>query len=171
MLGVEGPDIEVLDAVLPVDVMQGSALAQGPAQQAAGIAAGTARTALEELGLNLGSQRGEAQKVSYIDAGQRPIHILGHSAILPPKLQDRCDAETNDMRQMSALAMVAGEWQVAREPPCPQYQMQESQRYGDEQLASALILERLGVMADAGMWQVRSLLRPSAMELDSGNVR
>jgi hypothetical protein len=39
-------------------------LAQGPAQQAAGIAAGTARVALEEVGLSLGGQRGEAQKIS-----------------------------------------------------------------------------------------------------------
>jgi hypothetical protein len=68
--------------------VQGSALAQGPAQQAGGIAARTTRIALEELGLGIGGQRGEAQKVSYADAGQRPIDILGHAAILPPKLPD-----------------------------------------------------------------------------------
>jgi hypothetical protein len=97
MLGVEGPDVEVLDAVLPVHVVQGSALAQGSAQQAAGIAARTVRVALEEFGFGLGSQRGEAQKVTYVDSGQRPIHVLGHAAILPPKLPDRCAATTSDM--------------------------------------------------------------------------
>jgi hypothetical protein len=70
MPGIEGPDVEVPDAVLPVHVVQGSALAQGPAQQAAGIAAGTARIALEELGFGIGGQRGETQKVNSVDAGQ-----------------------------------------------------------------------------------------------------
>ena len=88
MLGVEAPDVEVLDAILPVHVVQGSALAQGPAEQAVGIAAGAARIALEQLGLGIGGQRGEVQKVSSVDTGQRPIDVLGHAAILPPKLQD-----------------------------------------------------------------------------------
>jgi hypothetical protein len=43
---------------------------------------------LDELGLGIGGQRGEAQKVSYVDTGQRPIDILGHAAILSPKLPD-----------------------------------------------------------------------------------
>jgi hypothetical protein len=60
--------------------------------------------ALEELGLGLGGQRGEAQKVSYVDGGQRPIQVLGHSAILPPKLPDRCDAKTGGMRQIRMLS-------------------------------------------------------------------
>jgi hypothetical protein len=77
-LGVEGPDVEVLDAVLPVHVVDRSALAQGPAQQAAGIAAGTLRVVFEELGLGIGGQRGKAQKVSYVDTGQRPIQVLEH---------------------------------------------------------------------------------------------
>jgi len=102
ILGVEGPDVEFLDAVLPVHIVQGSALAQGPAHQTAGIAARTARIALEELGLGIGGQRDEAQKVSYLDMGQRPIHVLGHAAILAPKLPDRCDAETSDMRHRAA---------------------------------------------------------------------
>jgi Bacitracin resistance protein BacA len=87
MLGVEGPDVEVLDAVLPVHVMQGSALAQGAAQQTADIAAGATRIALEKPGLRISAQSREAQKVSYFDTGQRPIHVLGHAAILPPKLR------------------------------------------------------------------------------------
>src|ERR1700678_1103415 len=37
MLGIEGPDIEVLDAVFPVHIVQRSALAQCPAQQTSGI--------------------------------------------------------------------------------------------------------------------------------------
>jgi len=77
-------------------------LAQRPAQQAAGIAAGTARMALEQLGPSLSGQRSEAQ-VSYLDAGQRPIHVRGHSAIVAPMLQVRHNAETSDMRQMSEL--------------------------------------------------------------------
>jgi hypothetical protein len=69
--------------------------------------------ALEQLGLSLSGQRSEAEKIGYLDAGQRPIHILGHSAILPPTQQDRHDAETSDMRQMSALQqerIAAGSW-------------------------------------------------------------
>ena len=103
MLGVEGPDIEVLDAVLPVDVVQGSTLAQRPAQQAAGIATGTARMAAEQLGLSLSGQCSEAQKVGYLDAGRRPIQILGHSAIFPPTQQDRRDAQPSDMRHERAF--------------------------------------------------------------------
>ena len=72
MAGVEGPHIEVLDTVLPVDVVQGSTLAQRPAQQAAG----TARIALEQLGPSLSGQRSKAQQVSYLDAGQRPIATM-----------------------------------------------------------------------------------------------
>ena len=94
MLGIEGPDVEVLDAVASVHVVQGSALAQSSAKQAASIAAGTARITLEELDLGIVSQRGEMQKVSYLDMGQRPIHVLGHSAILPPKRRPmRCRDE------------------------------------------------------------------------------
>jgi hypothetical protein len=104
MLSVEGPHTEVLDAVLPVDVVQGSTLAQRPAQQAAGIAAGTARMALEQPGPSLSGQHSKAQKVSYLDAGQRPIHVRGHSAIVAPMLQVRHNAETRDMRQIRAFA-------------------------------------------------------------------
>jgi hypothetical protein len=49
--------------------VQGSALAQSPADQAPGIAAGAARIALEEPGLGIGGQSGEPQKVSYVDMG------------------------------------------------------------------------------------------------------
>jgi hypothetical protein len=61
-------------------------LAQRPARQAAYIAAGTARMALEQLGPSLSGQRSEAQKVSYLDAGQRQIHVRGHSARVAPML-------------------------------------------------------------------------------------
>ena len=81
---------------------KGITLAQRPAQQAAGIAAGTARTALEQLGPSLSGQRSEAQKVSYLDAGQRPIHVGGHSATVAPMLQLRHNAGTSDMRHVSA---------------------------------------------------------------------
>jgi hypothetical protein len=56
--------------------------------------------ALEQLGPSLSGQRSEAQKVSYLDAGQRPIHVRGHSAIVAPMLQVRHNAETSDMRQI-----------------------------------------------------------------------
>jgi hypothetical protein len=46
--------------------------------------------ALEQLGPSLSGQRSEAQseaqKVSYLDAGQRPIHVRGHSARVAPML-------------------------------------------------------------------------------------
>jgi hypothetical protein len=58
--------------------------------------------ALEELSLSFGGQRGEAQKVSHVDAGKRPVHVLAHAAILPAKQAGR-DAETSDMRQMRVM--------------------------------------------------------------------
>src|SRR6266568_5212069 len=75
ILGIEGPDVEVLDAVLPVHVVQGSALAQGPAQETTGISAGAVRIPPEEPGLGLGGQRSESKQVSYFDSRQRPIRI------------------------------------------------------------------------------------------------
>jgi len=57
MLGIEGPDVEVLDAVRLVYVMQGSALAQGAAQEAAGVSAGALRIPLEQVRLGVGGQR------------------------------------------------------------------------------------------------------------------
>ena len=49
ILGIEGPDVEVLDAVPFVHVVQGSALAQGPAQEAAGVPARPLRVPPEQL--------------------------------------------------------------------------------------------------------------------------
>jgi hypothetical protein len=70
ILGIEGPDVEVLDAVLFVHVMQGSALAQGPTQEAAGVSAGPSRLPPEQARLGLGSQRGESKQVGYFDPRQ-----------------------------------------------------------------------------------------------------
>jgi hypothetical protein len=89
MLSVEGPHIEVLDAVLPVDVVQGQHLGTAPGP-AGGRHSGRNRAmALEQLGPSLSGQRSEAQKVGYLDAGQGPIHVRGHSAIVAPMLQVR----------------------------------------------------------------------------------
>jgi hypothetical protein len=59
--------------------------------------------ALEQLGLGLSGQRGEAQKVSYVDEGRRPVQVLGHPAILPPKLPDRCEAKKGGIGYESAM--------------------------------------------------------------------
>jgi len=57
--------------------VHGSALAQGPAQQPAGIAARTVRITLDELILGIGGQRRQAHKVSNINTSQRLIPVLG----------------------------------------------------------------------------------------------
>ena len=49
--------------------------------------------AAEQLGLSLSGQCSEAQKAGYLDAGRRPIQILGHSAIFPLTPQDRRDTQ------------------------------------------------------------------------------
>jgi len=86
ILSIERPDVEVLDAVLSIHVMQGSALAQGraqgPAQETTGIPSGAVRIAPEELGLCVGGQRGKSNQVSYLDPRQRPTGIRTHAAIL-----------------------------------------------------------------------------------------
>ena len=64
ILGIEGPDVEVLDAIFPVHIVQGSALTQGPAEQPPGIPSGAGRMPSEELGLCVGGQRGEPKQVS-----------------------------------------------------------------------------------------------------------
>jgi hypothetical protein len=56
-LGVEGPDIEVLDTVPPVDVVHGGALAQRPAQLTAGIPARALRVPLVHFLVVTGSVR------------------------------------------------------------------------------------------------------------------
>jgi CBS domain-containing protein len=82
MLGVEGPDIEVLDAVFPVQVVQGSTLAESPAQQTTGISSGPVRIPAEELGLCVGGQGCKSKQVSYFDPRQRPIATRAHATIL-----------------------------------------------------------------------------------------
>jgi hypothetical protein len=82
MLGIEGPDVEVLDAVALVHVVQGSALARGPAQEAHGVPARAGRIPREQLRLGVGGQRGESKQVSYFDPRERPIRTPGHAAIL-----------------------------------------------------------------------------------------
>jgi hypothetical protein len=59
--------------------VQGSTLAQGPAQEAASIPAGVVRIPPEQLRLGVGSQGGQPKQVSILDPRQRPI---GHVAIL-----------------------------------------------------------------------------------------
>jgi len=81
-LGVEGPDVEVLDAVLVVQIVQGSALAQRPAQQATGVSSGAVWIPPEQFGLCVGGQRSESKQVSYLDPRQRPIGVPTHVAIL-----------------------------------------------------------------------------------------
>jgi hypothetical protein len=62
--------------------MQSRALAQGPAQEAPGVPAGTLRIPPEQLGLGVGGQRGQPEQVSCFDPLQRPIRASGHAAIL-----------------------------------------------------------------------------------------
>ena len=62
--------------------MQGSALAQGPAQEASGVPARALRIPLKQIRLGVGAQRSESKQVGSLDLRQRPIRILGHTAIL-----------------------------------------------------------------------------------------
>jgi hypothetical protein len=80
-----------LDAVLLVHVVQGSALAQGPAQQTADIPAGAVRMPPEEPGLGVGGQRGESKQVCCFDPRQRPVHIRRHATIVSRQLLDPSD--------------------------------------------------------------------------------
>jgi hypothetical protein len=89
ILGIEGPDVEVLDAVALIHIVQGSALAQGTTQEAADVPAGTLRISPEQFRLCVCSQRGESKQVSYFDPRQRPIRIPGHAAILSRRVQIR----------------------------------------------------------------------------------
>jgi hypothetical protein len=50
--------------------MQGSALAQGPAQEAAGVPAGALRLSPEQLPFGVGGQRGESKQVGYFNPRQ-----------------------------------------------------------------------------------------------------
>jgi hypothetical protein len=93
MLGIEGPDIEVLDAVPAVHVVQGSTLAQSPAQETTGIPAGAMRIPPEEPGLGVSGQRGESKEVGCFDPRQRPIHVRGHAAMLS-QVPEPSDAAT-----------------------------------------------------------------------------
>jgi hypothetical protein len=102
ILGVEGPDIEVLDAVFPVQVVQGSTLAESPAQQTTGISSGAVRIPAEELGLCVGGQGCESKQASYFDPRQRPIAIRAHAAILSrPARSNR--SPTSGPRQQRAI--------------------------------------------------------------------
>jgi hypothetical protein len=104
MQGVEGPDIEVLDAVFLVHIVQGSALAQRPAQETTGISSGAVRIPPEQLGLCVGSQRGESKQVSHLDPRQRPIGIRTHAAILSRSAgSDR--SATSGLRHDSAFRL------------------------------------------------------------------
>src|SRR5215471_5295805 len=82
MLSMEGPDVEVLDAVPSVHVVQGSALAQGPAQETAGVPARAVRIPPEQIRPGVGGKRGQPKQVSSFDPRQRPVRILGHTAML-----------------------------------------------------------------------------------------
>jgi hypothetical protein len=82
MLGIERPDVEVLDAVPPVRVVQRGALAQGPAEEAAGVPAGALRIPPEQIRLGVGGQRVQPKQISSFDLHQRPIRIQRHTAIL-----------------------------------------------------------------------------------------
>jgi hypothetical protein len=62
--------------------MQSRALAQGSAQEAPGVPAGTLRVPPEQLGLGVGGQRGQPKQVSYFDPLQRTIRASGHAPIL-----------------------------------------------------------------------------------------
>ncbi len=103
IVGIEGPDVEVLDAVLLVHVVQGSTLAQGPAQETTGISAGAVRIPPEELGLGVGGQRGESKQVSYFDPRQRAIRIRRHAAILSAAGSIRCRHERSAAEECAQL--------------------------------------------------------------------
>jgi hypothetical protein len=118
MLGVEGPDVEILDAVAPVHVVQGRALAQGPAQESPGVPAGSLRIPAEQLRLGVSRQRGQPEQVSYLDPRHRPIRICAHAAILsrrPPILPPRA---WNGMRRARTFSAKRGVLPALARLPC-----------------------------------------------------
>ncbi len=82
MLSVEGPDVEVLDAICPIYEVQGRTLAQGAAQETAGVAARALRIPLEQFRLRVGGQLGESNQVSQFDPRLRPLWFPCHLAML-----------------------------------------------------------------------------------------
>ena len=83
MLNTEGPDIEVLDAILFVHIVQGCALAQRPAQKTtSNIVRKAAGVPCEQFSLCVYSQRSQSEQVSLPNLRQRPIGICTHAAIL-----------------------------------------------------------------------------------------
>jgi hypothetical protein len=108
MLGVEGPDVEILDAVAPVHVVQGSALAQGPAQEPSGVPAGSLRIPAEQLRLGISRQRGQPKQVSYLDPRHRPIRIHGHAAILSRRAPILPPRAWNGMRRVRTFSTKRG---------------------------------------------------------------
>ena len=108
MLGVERPDIEVLDAVFLVHIVQGSALAQRPAQETTGISSGAVRIPPEQLGLCVGGQRGESKQVSHLDPRQRPIGIRTHAAILARSAANEGDDQRRVQRTCRRAATAMG---------------------------------------------------------------
>lgn len=105
MLNMEGPDIEVLDAILFVHIVQGCALAQRPAQKTTSISSGAAGVPCEQFSLCVSSQRSQSEQVSYLNPRQRPIGICTHAAILsqPAGLA----TAARDQRQIRMILRVA----------------------------------------------------------------
>ncbi len=85
VLGIEGPDVEVLDAVPFVHVVQRSALAQGPAQEAAGVSAGASASA----GTDPLRPRRPARRV---EAGR----LFRSAPVTDPDSWTRCHTGTTD---------------------------------------------------------------------------
>jgi hypothetical protein len=81
MLGVEGPNVEILDAVLPVQIVQGRALAQRPAQQPARIASCTLRVPSEQSGFNFSRENSEPDEIGHLNPRQRAC-VCRHTKML-----------------------------------------------------------------------------------------
>jgi hypothetical protein len=85
VLGVERPDVEVLDAGVFVHVVLGGSLTQCAGQQAASVPAGAGRVARKQHGFGVSRSVCKAQQVCSVDSDEGPISLT-HTAILPSGL-------------------------------------------------------------------------------------
>jgi hypothetical protein len=82
-LGVERPDVEVLDAIRSVQIVEGSPLTQRPAHEPAGVAPRTPRVAREQSCFDIRSEVGQSQEVIPVDARERSPLMGRHLSRIP----------------------------------------------------------------------------------------
>ena len=101
ILGIEGPDVEVLDAVLLVHESKAAPWQSARPRRRPAYRRSRADSA-RKLGLGVSGQRGESKQVSYVDPRQRSNRIRRHAATLSQQLPEPSDAATSGVRHVRA---------------------------------------------------------------------